>query len=148
MPEQDKTEGDTFTKWLVLFVVADIVAVSLIAYFAHWHWLSNLWFNYGWSSDKGNGPEAIQQTILYALAAVLLIPWVRRALARRLKKVEEAVKSVHDTIHLHHIEASTQRDELAEHLHHLTHHLQLPKFEGATGASDGGSSPQGPTSDQ
>lgn len=63
-----------------------------------WHTLWYLWVDYGWSSDKGNGPEAIQQTILYAVAAVIFIPVVHRWAKRELSKVHEKLDHAHALI--------------------------------------------------
>ena len=40
--------------------------------------MSNLWFGYFWPSLKGNGPEALVQTVVYAAIAVLLWPFIRK----------------------------------------------------------------------
>jgi hypothetical protein len=53
------------------------------------HWFSNLWYNYFWSSDKGNGPEAIQQTVLYAALAVTFVPVVRHWFEGHMKALHE-----------------------------------------------------------
>jgi hypothetical protein len=42
------------------------------------HPLYVLWYGYFWPSLKGNGPEAIVQTIVYAVIAYLFIPPFRR----------------------------------------------------------------------
>ena len=75
----------------------------------NWHWAGNLWFNYGWPSDKGNGPEALQQTIVYFTIAAVFVPVVRHFIAREFDKVHHSIH-VHGTeitAHLHHI-ASTR----------------------------------------
>jgi hypothetical protein len=94
----------------VLFVI-----VASVSYFGNWHWAYNLWFNYGWSSDKGNGPEALQQTVVYAVIAIVLVPAVRRFIKREFDKV-------HHSIHVH-------GTELQAHLHHIAEKSGLPKFE-------------------
>lgn len=71
-------------------------------------WLWILWFEYGWSSDKGNGPEALQQTILYAAIVAVLVPVVRAFIKRELAKA-------HDEIH--------------EHLHDIADKLGIERFE-------------------
>ncbi len=43
-----------------------------------WAW----WLAYWWSSDKGNGPEAIQQIAAGALVVSILVPVVRKAIKR------------------------------------------------------------------
>lgn len=59
------------------------------------HWLTYLWLNYFWPSDLGNGPEAIQQSVLYAAIAVLFIPPIRKYFSRH-------IKSLHDKLDEHH----------------------------------------------
>ena len=54
------------------------------------HGAWSLWFNYFWPSLKGNGPEALVQTVVYGGIAVLLVPVVRRfmrAEAERARKI-------------------------------------------------------------
>ena len=58
------------------------------------HELNYLWINYFWSSDKGNGPEAIQQTVIYAVAAVIFIPPVRHFIKREFEKVHHKIDHV------------------------------------------------------
>lgn len=77
--------------------------------------LHNLWFNYFWSSDKGNGPEALQQTVLYALIAAVLIPVVRHFIKREFEKVHKHFEDAHEEIH--------------EHLHHVCDQMGLERFE-------------------
>jgi molybdenum cofactor biosynthesis enzyme MoaA len=59
------------------------------------HWLTYLWLNYFWPSDLGNGPEAIQQSVLYAAIAVVFIPPIRKYFSRH-------IKSLHDKLDGHH----------------------------------------------
>jgi hypothetical protein len=61
-------------------------------------WLHNLWFNYAWSSDKGNGPEAIQEALIVAA----LIPAVRRYVKRELAKAHDELHRKLDHIIKHH----------------------------------------------
>lgn len=68
------------------------------------HWLNYIWISYFWSSDKGNGPEAIQQTLLAVVAAAILIPVVRKAIKR-------------ESAHLH-----------AKLDHLIKHHPDIPSF--------------------
>jgi hypothetical protein len=98
---------------LVCFVVFGIVA--LISFTSGWHWLDTAWFGYSWPSDKGNGPEALQQTVVYALAAAVFIPVVRHFIAKEFQKV-------HHSIHIH-------GTEITAHLHHLTKQQGLEPFE-------------------
>jgi ABC-type Fe3+ transport system permease subunit len=102
--------------WSLTIVLALIVAVPVffIAWFAG-SWLSNLWFNYAWASDKGNGPEAIQQTVVYAAIAAILIPAVRRFLKFEFERL--------------HTKIEKGQDEMHDHLHHLHDQLGLERFE-------------------
>jgi hypothetical protein len=52
-----------------------------------WHEINYIWINYFWASDKGNGPEAIQQTIVYAIAAIILVPPVRHFIKHEFEKI-------------------------------------------------------------
>lgn len=54
-------------------------------------WLSHQWFTWWWSSDKGNGPENIQWTILALIAASFLIPAVRNFFKRLESKVDHVI---------------------------------------------------------
>ena len=87
-------------------IVALIVIISFVGGPLH-----RIWFDYFWSSDKGNGPEAIQQTILYGAIAAVLIPAVRHFVKKEFNSVHEKIEEVHD------------------HLHHVTHEMGLKKFE-------------------
>lgn len=98
---------------LVCFVL--FVFIALVSFLGNWHWADNLWFNYSWPSDKGNGPEALQQTVVYALAAAVFIPVVRHFIAKEFAKV-------HHSIHIH-------GTELTAHLHHITRQVGGPPFE-------------------
>lgn len=51
------------------------------------HTFHTLWFGYFYPSIKGNGPEAIVQTIVYFLIAVAFVPLVRKAIKREAKKL-------------------------------------------------------------
>lgn len=84
-----------------------------------WHWLYTLWFGYAWSSDKGNGPEAIQQTIVYGLAAIILIPPVRRFLKFEFDKVHAKIDRGHQELH-------EKLDELHRKVDHGHAHMGVP----------------------
>ena len=83
------------------------------------HGLGTIWFNYFWSSDKGNGPEAIQQTVVYAAIGIYFIPKVRAW-------VNNHVKSLHDKMDAHHAEhIQLANDHHAEHMAKLdTQHAE------------------------
>ena len=79
-------------------------------------WFQNLWINYFWASDKGNGPEALQQTVIYATIAVLLVPPIRHALERFAKRHVESIKA--------HAEAENAKiHEKIDASHKLMHHI-------------------------
>lgn len=61
------------------------------------HWLWTLWYGYTYPSLRGNGPEAIVQTLVYAAIAFVLVPPVR-------KYINAHVKSLHDKLDAHHAE--------------------------------------------
>ena len=42
------------------------------------HVLYVLWYGYAWPSLKGNGPEALIQTIVYGALAVAIYPPLRK----------------------------------------------------------------------
>jgi hypothetical protein len=101
MEVEPTDKSDTrFLWWLSIGAVFLFVfPLGLLSYFLRWHWLSNLWFNYAWSSDKGNGPEAIQQTVIYGLVAIAVVPWVHRYIKAEFHKmhmkIEEGQKAIH-----------------------------------------------------
>jgi ABC-type Fe3+ transport system permease subunit len=102
-------ESNVWASWFLAVIIALplLIVLGLLITFLGGP-LHNLWFNYAWSSDKGNGPEAIQQTILYALVAALFIPIVRHFIQRELKKA-------HDEIH--------------DHLHDIADKLGIERYE-------------------
>jgi hypothetical protein len=50
------------------------------------NWLYSLWYGYFWPSLKGNGPEALVQTVTYGAVGLTLIPVVRKFLRNEAKK--------------------------------------------------------------
>jgi len=60
------------------------------------HWLSYQWFNYWWPSDKGNGPEAIQQTLVYAATAALFVPIIHRWITKHLDALHAKLDKSHE----------------------------------------------------
>jgi hypothetical protein len=80
------------------------------------NWLHTLWFGYFWPSDKGNGPEALTQTVIYATIAVLLVPPIRHALERFAKRHVASLKA--------HAEAENAKiHEKIDAGHQLMHHI-------------------------
>ena len=55
------------------------------------HWFSYQWFTYWWSSDKGNGPENIQWTVLALIAVSFLVPAVRNYFKRVEAKLDHII---------------------------------------------------------
>lgn len=64
-------------------------------------WLAHLWFTYFWSSDKGNGPEALQQTVVYAAVAALFVPVVRHFIERHVQSLKAHISSEHAALREH-----------------------------------------------
>lgn len=58
------------------------------------HWLWVLYFDYVWPSIKGNGPEAVVQTLVYGALAVIFIPPVRHWAERETKKLHAKLDHV------------------------------------------------------
>lgn len=52
---------------------------------------SQLWFNYFWPSLKGNGPEALVQTVVYGLIAIVFVPPIRRWFKAHLESIHAKV---------------------------------------------------------
>lgn len=63
-----------------------------------WHWINYIWIQYFWSSDKGNGPEALTQIAIGFVLAALFWPPLRKFLKRK----EEALHAKMDHIIKHH----------------------------------------------
>jgi hypothetical protein len=61
--------------------------------------VSNLWFNYFWASIKGNGPEALVQTIVYGIIAILFVPPIRRWFKAEYDKVHAKIDLGHKELH-------------------------------------------------
>jgi len=114
---RNPTTPQTKSYWGIAILVCSVLflIVAVVSSYGNWHWASNLWFNYAWSSDRGNGPEALQQTIVYAIVAVVFIPVVRRFIAREFAKV-------HHSIYIH-------GTEITAHLHHIAEESGIARFE-------------------
>lgn len=57
-------------------------------------WLHTLWFGYFYPSIKGNGPEAIIQTVAYFLIAVALVPVLRKAVKHEAEKLHKKLDHI------------------------------------------------------
>ncbi len=59
-------------------------------------WLYTLWYAYAWPSLKGNGPEALVQTVVYAAIAMAVYPplrrWSRHELEHMHAKMDHIIK--------------------------------------------------------
>jgi hypothetical protein len=66
------------------------------------HFLNYIWINYFWSSDKGNGPEGLQQTALYGAIALLFVPVVRRWIKHVHAKLDHIIQHHPDIPSFHH----------------------------------------------
>ena len=63
------------------------------------NWLHTLWFGYTWPSLKGNGPEALVQTVVYGLIALIFVPPVRRWFKKEYDKVHAKIDKGHAELH-------------------------------------------------
>jgi hypothetical protein len=68
------------------------------------HEISYIWLQYFWGSLKGNGPEAIVQTVVYGLIALVFVPPIRHW-------AERHVKAIHDKLDHHHEQLLQQAEE-------------------------------------
>lgn len=115
-----KTSTPSWFWWAAaIIVIIPVALIAILSWQLHWNWLPNLWFQYAWSSDKGNGPEALQQTIVYALIAAVLIPAVRHFIAAKFEDVHKKIDEVHDTVRAHHEQASKEHAANRTLLHHI-----------------------------
>jgi len=65
------------------------------------NWVNYVWIDYFWASLKGNGPEALVQTVVYGAVAALFIPAVRR-FEKRLHAKLDLVHAKLDHVIEHH----------------------------------------------
>jgi hypothetical protein len=87
------------------------------------HWT---WFHYFVPSLWGNGPEAAVQTVVYSLAAVLLIPPVRRWAARHVENLKDHITGETKALH----QKLDHHEELMHHI--IKHHPDIPPFTSDT----------------
>jgi hypothetical protein len=59
------------------------------------HWLSVLNFGYLWPSLKGNGPEALAQTVVYGTLALYFVPKVRAWVNRHVDGLHAKLDVAH-----------------------------------------------------
>jgi mono/diheme cytochrome c family protein len=81
------------------------------------HWT---WFHYFVPSLWGNGPEAIAQTVVYGVAAVLFVPPIRRWFGAHIKSIHDKLDGHHEELlrqgERHHVAAMKQAQK-----HHEEH---------------------------
>ena len=58
--------------------------------------------HYLWSSDLGNGPEAIQEAVIVAILTAIIVPVVRTWVKRELAKAHDELHRKLDHIIRHH----------------------------------------------
>ena len=66
------------------------------------HTLWYLWIAYFWPSLKGNGPEALVQTLVYAAIAIVLYPPLRDWITHEAHSGEKLLHDKLDHIIKHH----------------------------------------------
>ena len=62
------------------------------------HQLYVFWYGYTYPSLKGNGPEALFQTVLYGAIAIAFIPLIRKFLRSELAKANGEVKKIEEEL--------------------------------------------------
>ena len=66
------------------------------------HTLWYIWIDYFWASLKGNGPEALVQTVAYAAIALAIYPPLRKWLTREERAAAAELHRKMDHIIHHH----------------------------------------------
>ena len=66
------------------------------------HVLWYIWIDYFWASLKGNGPEALVQTVAYAAIALAIYPPLRKWLTREEREAAAELHRKMDHIIFHH----------------------------------------------
>ena len=66
------------------------------------HVLYVLWYGYAWPSLKGNGPEALIQTIVYGALAVAIYPPLRKWATQEERAMRAELHRKVDHIIFHH----------------------------------------------
>ena len=62
------------------------------------NWLHYVWFAYFWPSLKGNGPEALVQTVVYAVVGYLFYPPFHNWINNWFAGVHEKTDLLHDKL--------------------------------------------------
>ena len=89
-----------------------------------------VWFRYFVPSLWGNGPEAIVQTVGYAVIGALLMPPVRRWLSRVKDEIKDHVSGENAALHAKLDMAHEKMD------HIIRYHPDIPDFHSATKVFD------------
>ena len=100
------------------------------------HWLSYKWFIFWWPSDKGNGPENVQWTVLALIVASLLIPRVRKFFSNHMKAIHEKLDHHHEEMLRQAEDHHVKQMDLAK-KHHVEHLLALQEKPKAKRDSNG-----------
>jgi hypothetical protein len=108
------------------------------------NWLSSFWFNYEWPSLKGNGPEALTQTVVYGIIIILIVPPIREWFKCEYEKVKHHATKEVATLH-------ARIDDTHAHLDHLIKHLpdvppmprEAPRYGPSPTAEQPGPTPGG-----
>lgn len=98
------------------------------------HWIGHLWSAYFWPSDEGNGPEAIQQTVVYAAIAVLVWPPARKAIHLFVDRKADSIKAhmsnevtiVHNARARADADLHAKLDETHRMMRHIIEHSDIP----------------------
>ena len=80
------------------------------------HEVNYIWINYFWASLKGNGPEALVQTVVYGALAYSFVPAFRRF-------VNNHVRSIHVKLDAQHAEKMEQAER-----HHAEHLAAIRRY--------------------
>jgi hypothetical protein len=83
------------------------------------HWT---WFHYFVPSLWGNGPEAVVQTVVYGIAAVLILPPTRHWMQRHVDSIKEHMSGETKALHEKMDEAHQKID------HIIKNHPDIPDF--------------------
>ena len=66
------------------------------------NWLYTLWYGYVWPSLKGNGPEALCQTVLYAVLLYFFYPPFRKWVTKEERQASALLHEKLDHVIRHH----------------------------------------------
>jgi hypothetical protein len=94
------------------------------------HVIREIWFNYEWPSDVGNGPESITELLIGAFIGSFFVPRVRKWWARHINGLKDhftdEAKALHEKID----GVVEGHDALRRRLDHIIdHHPDIPPLE-------------------